>query len=224
MDAGTLGVILAVVGIVGAGLTAFYMARLLFRAFWGPEPEGGYAHAPHAPTWVMSAPVVALAVLAAGGGLIQVPGAWHLLDDWLEPTLFADPGLEVTTGAELVVGIASVALAIAGIALAWWVFVADPGRRRRLAPAAPGARALLRDQWRVDEVIEEGVVQPGRDLADVLTATERRGVQGSVEGLVVGLVGAARGLSALQSGLVRAYAFAMIAGTALVGAIFALVR
>jgi NADH-quinone oxidoreductase subunit L len=224
MDTGPLGVVLSIVGIIGAGLTAFYMFRLLFRAFWGPEPDGGYPHAPHAPTWVMALPVVVLAVLASVAGFIQVPGGWHLLDDWLEPSLFAAPDVEATTAAEFAVSIASVSLAVIAIALAWWVFVADPERRLRLAPAAPGARALLHDQYRVDDVLEEGVVQPGRDLGDALTTFERRGVQGSVEGVVVGLVGAARGLSVMQSGLVRAYAFAMIAGAAVIGAIFALVR
>ena len=50
LDAGDLGVVLGIVGILGAGLTAFYMFRLYFRAFWGPAPEGGYdvAH-PHPP-------------------------------------------------------------------------------------------------------------------------------------------------------------------------------
>jgi NADH-quinone oxidoreductase subunit L len=223
MDAGTLGVILAIVGLAGAGLTAFYMFRLFFRAFWGPEPEGGYAHAPHNPSWVMSAPVAILAVLAAVAGLLQVPGLWHPLDDWLEPALLADPGLEATVTAEVVVSVVSVALALAAIALAWWVFVADPGRRARLAPA-PAARAVLHDQYRFDEVFEDAVVQPGRDLGDVLTdRVERYGVQGAVEGAVVSLVGSARGLSALQNGLIRAYAFAMIAGVAIVGAVLALV-
>ncbi|WP_217914338.1 NADH-quinone oxidoreductase subunit L [Miltoncostaea marina] len=221
LDAGPLGVVLAIVGLVGAGLTAFYMFRLLFRAFWGPEPQGGYAHAPHAPSWVMSAPVVVLAVLAAVGGLLQVPGAWHPLDGWLEPALLADPGLEPSVTGEVVVSVVSVLLAAAGIALAWWVFVADPARRTRLLPA-PALRGLLADQYRFDEVFEEAVVQPGRDLGDTLTRdVERVGVQGAVEGTVRSLIGTARGLSVLQSGLVRSYAFAMVAGVAVLGAVLA---
>jgi NADH-quinone oxidoreductase subunit L len=222
MDAGALGVVLAIVGLAGAGLTAFYMFRMLFRAFWGPEPEGGDARAPHGPGWAMSAPVTVLGVRAAVGGLLQVPGVWHPLEDWLEPVLFADPGLEATTTAEIVVSVASVALALGAIGLAWWVFVADPGRRLRLLPA-PGARALLHDQYRFDDAFEGAVVQPGRDLGDALTGrVERYGVQGAVEGVVLGVVGAARGLSALQSGLIRSYAFAMIAGVAILGAVLAL--
>ncbi len=223
IDAGTLGVVLAIVGIVGAGITAFYMFRLFFRAFWGPEPDGGYAHAPHNPRWTMSAPVTVLAVLATVGGLIQIPGVWHLLRDWLEPALLADPGLEATTGAEIIVIVASEALAIAAIALAYWIFVADPERRLRLAGSAPGVRALLADQYRFDEAYEEAVVQPGRDLGDVLSGgVERYGVQGTLEGVVRGVLDTGRGLRAVQTGLVRSYVLAMIAGLVAVGVIFSL--
>jgi len=222
LEAGTLGVVLSIVGMVAAGITAFYMFRLFFRAFWGPEPEGGYAHAPHNPSWIMSVPVTILAGLAAVAGFLQVPGMWHLVDDWLEPDLFADPGIEATTSGELIVSVVSVVLALGAIALAWWVFVADPGRRTRLLPA-PGVRALLQDQYRFDEAIEGAVVQPGRDLGDVLTTrVERYGVQGGVEGVVAGVIQSARGLSALQSGLIRAYVAAMIAGVAILGAVLAL--
>ncbi len=222
LDAGTLGVVLAIVGLAAAGMTAFYMFRLFFRAFWGPEPEGGYAHAPHTPSWIMSAPVATLAVLAAVAGLLQVPGAWHPLETWLEPALLADPGLEASVGGEVIVSVASVVLALGAIALAYWVFVADPGRRTRLLPA-PAVRGVLHDQYRFDDAIEGAVVQPGRDLGDVLTArVERVGVQGAVEGAVAVVVGAARGLSSLQTGLVRSYAFAMIAGVAVIGAVLAL--
>ncbi len=222
-EAGDLGKVLAIVGVVGAGITAFYMFRLLFRAFWGTEPDGGYEHPPHNPSWLMSAPVGVLAVLAATAGFLQVPGAWHPLDTWLEPSLTAAPDIEPTAAGEWTISIISVALALGAIALAYWVFVADPSRRLRLVPA-PATRQLLHDQYRVDDVLEDAVVQPGRDLGDALTTqVERRVVQGSVEGVVASIVGAARGLSFLETGLIRSYAFAMVAGAAIVGAILALV-
>ena len=223
MDAGTLGVICAIVGLAGAGLTAFYMFRLFFRAFWGPEPDGGYEHAPHNPGWAMSAPVALLAVGAAVVGFLNVPGAWHPFKHWLEPVLLADPGLEAGTGAEWVVSLVSVGLAIIAIGLAYWVFVADPERRLRLAGAAAGPRALLQDQYRFDEVYEEAFIQPGRDLGDTLTnGVERYGVQGTLEGVVRGVIDTGRGLRVVQSGLVRSYAFAMVAGVVAIGVIFSL--
>jgi NADH-quinone oxidoreductase subunit L len=224
LDAGDLGVVLGIVGILGAGLTAFYMFRLYFRTFWGAAPEGGYdVPHPHPSGWAMRASVVVLAIGATFVGWLQVPGGWHLVDDWLEPALIAAPDIEVTAASEAIASVASVALCLAAIALAWWVFVADPGRRARLADTAPATRQLLTDQYRFDEVYEEAVVQPGRDLGDFLTVdVERYGVQGAMEGVARSLVDAGRGLRAVQSGLVRAYAFAMIAGAAVIGVIFVL--
>jgi NADH-quinone oxidoreductase subunit L len=168
--------------------------------------------------------VAVLAVLAAVGGLLQIPGAWHPLSDWLEPTLLADPGLEPTLGGELVVSIVSVVLAIVAIGLAYWIFVADPERRLRLAGTATGARALLTDQYRFDEVYEEAFIQPGRDLGDTLThGVERYAVQGTMEGVVRTVLEAGRGLRAVQTGLVRSYVFAMVVGVVALGVIFSLV-
>jgi len=224
LDAGDLGVVLGIVGIVGAGLTAFYMFRLYFRAFWGPAPADGYdVPHPHPPGRAISVPVLVLAVGATFIGWLQVPGGWHLVDEWLEPALTAAPAIEVTTATEVIASVASVALSGIAIALAWWIFVADPGRRARLAGLAPATRELLLDQYRFDDVYEQAAVQPGRDLADVMTRdVERYGAQGAVEGVARALVDAGRGLRGAQTGLVRSYAFAMIAGTAVIGVIFAL--
>jgi NADH-quinone oxidoreductase subunit L len=170
----------------------------------------------------MAAPVAVLALGATFIGFLQVPGAWHLVNDWLEPALIAAPDIEPTAAAEWIVSIVSVGLALAAIALAAWVFVLDPTRRTRLL-RAPAGRDLLQDQYRFDEVYEEAVVQPGRDLGDVLTTrVERYGVEGSIEGVVRTVIDAGRGLRTVQSGLVRSYAFAMIGGVAVVGAVLVL--
>jgi NADH-quinone oxidoreductase subunit L len=224
LEAGSLGVTFAIVGLVAAAITTFYMFRLYFRTFWGPEPESGYDVATPRPSrWPMSVPVVALAVLTAVGGLIQVPSGWHLVDDWLEPVVPVDPLLEPTTTGEVVVGVVSTLLGVAAIALAWWLFVADPGRRTRLAGALPRTRELLADQYRFDEVYEEAVVQPGRDVGDTLTSdVEGPAVEGALVGAARALTDAGRGLRAAQTGLVRTYAFAMVAGAAVVGVVFVL--
>ena len=103
LEAGDLGVVLGIVGIAGAGLTAFYMFRLYFRAFWGPPPEGGYdVPHPHPPGWTMVVPIYVLAVGATFIGWLQVPGGWQLVDDWLEPAMTAAPDIEVSATAEMI--------------------------------------------------------------------------------------------------------------------------
>ena len=116
-------------------------------------------------------------------------------------------------------------LALIAIALAWWVFVADPAPAHAPACAPPPAAQLLQDQYRFDEVYEEAVVQPGRDLGDVLTtrrrALRRAGRRSRAPSRAL-IDAGARPARSPQTGLVRAYAFAMIAGVAILGAVFAL--
>jgi NADH-quinone oxidoreductase subunit L len=225
-EAGALGKVCWVVGTLAAGITAFYMFRALLRAFWGSEPAEGWPARPHPSGLAMSVPVALLAVGAAVIGWIQVPGGWSLVSDWLEPVLATplQPTLEATTTSEVLTGICSTAMAAAGIGLAWWLFAADPGRRLRLAGVARGPRGVLRDAYRVDEVYDEAFVVPGRDLGDVLRdEVEPYGPGGLVTAAVDVARDSARGLSALQTGLVRTYAFAVVGGLVLVGVVFILV-
>ncbi|HWH14082.1 MAG TPA: NADH-quinone oxidoreductase subunit L, partial [Miltoncostaeaceae bacterium] len=225
-EAGTLGVVLGIVALLAAGLTAFYMFRMFFRVFLGPEPQGGYARAPHGAGRLMTLPVAVLGVLAVVGGLIQIPHVWHLLDDWLEPALLADPHIEASGTGELLTLLGSVLVAGLGIAVAWYLFGAEAGRRRtRLAGALPRLRGVLEEQYRFDEVYEEAVVQPGRDLGDAaLRGFEPAGADGIVRtGAALSAAGAAV-VRRAQNGLVRSYAFALVAGTVIVAAVFILQR
>ena len=223
-SAGSLGKTLWVVGIVAAALTAFYMWRLFFRTFSGPEREGGYAHI-HAPGPAMLVPVAMLGVLAVVGGWIQVPGGWTWLADWLEPVLadVREP-LVATHSGEWITGIASTLVAAGGIALAWWLFAADPERRHRLAGRAPALRDTLNAAYRFDDVYEEAIVAPTRTLGETIRDhIEPRGPVGLVRVSVATMRTASGVLRAAQSGLVRTYAAAMIFGVAALGLVFILV-
>ncbi|HMM48759.1 MAG TPA: NADH-quinone oxidoreductase subunit L [Miltoncostaeaceae bacterium] len=223
--AGTLGKVLGTIGLITGGLTAFYMFRLLFRVFHGPAPEGGYdVPHPHPSGPVMNLPVVLLTIGAALIGLLQIPGLWHPLDNWLEPTLLADPGLHPTNAQIALSMIGGVVVSVIGIGLAWWMFVADPARRLRLATTLTGLRRLLTDQYRFDHVYEAAVIQAGRDLGDGLNRTaEAGGASGIPTGVARLAVLAGRGLRLAESGLVRAYAITMVAGVAILAAIMILV-
>ena len=226
-EAGALGKVGWAVGTLAAGLTAFYMFRALFRAFWGSEPAEGWPARPHNAGPAMTIPVALLAVGAAVIGWIQVPGGWSLVSDWLEPVLvnpLQPTQLEASTASEWLTGICSTLIALLGIGLAWWLFAADPGRRLRLAGLARGPRSVLGDAYRFDEVYENAVVEPGRDVGDVLlNDVEPYGPGGLVTAAVDVARDSARGLSAVQTGLVRTYAFAVVAGLVLVGVVFVLV-
>ncbi len=222
---GNVGVACWVIGVIGAFLTALYMFRLLFRAFFGPEPGGGYRPVPHPSRWWMSVPVVILGVLSIVGGLVQVPFGWAGITDWLQPVTGNAPSvLAPTHTTEVVTVITSSVVALAGIALAWWLFGADPARRLRLAGVARSTREVMRGGWRFDEVCDDVIVEPGRTVADVMWAeVEPKGPQGIITGTTALLRGGARLVGASQSGLVRAYAFWMVLGIVAVGIVLAIV-
>ena len=164
---GGIGVFCWVVGIVGAFLTALYMFRLLFRAFFGAEPAGGYQPTPHRSGWWMSVPVIILGILSIVGGWLQIPFGWAQIGDWLDPVIGSGPEIiEPSHAAEWITLIVALVMAIGGIALAWWLFGADPERRIRLARIAQGPRGVMRDAWRFDEAYDDIVVDPGREVAD----------------------------------------------------------
>ena len=219
-SAGPLGVVLGLVGVVGAGLTAFYMFRLLLRAFHGPEPAGGLGATPHAAPGGMNVPVAILAVLAAVGGLLQVPGLWHPLEDFLEPSLELSPEAHVSTASEVVALVLSLAVAAAGIAAAWALFAAGPARRQALAGRFATARGVLQAGYGFDALYARAVVAPGRALGEGLRRTvEPYGVQGLARLAGVAARGGGRVLALAQTGLVRGYAAVIVLGTAVVAAI-----
>ena len=225
LAAGPVGVACWVIGVVGAFITAVYMFRLLFRAFFGPEPTKGYAPAPHPSRWWMAVPVVILGVLSIIGGWIQVPFGWTGISDWLAPVLAdVQNPLEPTHAQEWVTIGFSTAAALGGIALAWWLFAADPDRRIRLANVARGPRRVMGDAYDFDRAYDDVFVEPGRELGTVLLDDmEPRGPQGLVTGTVAVIRDTSRVIGASENGLVRTYAFGIVAGVALAGVVLAIV-
>jgi hypothetical protein len=159
------------------------------------------------------------------GGWVQIPFGWTEISNWLDPVLGSGPEIvEPTHTTEVVTMITAVVMALGGIGLAWWLFGADPQRRIRLAQVAAGPRGVMRDAWRFDEAYDDIVVDPGRELADVMiNKVEPDGPQGIITGTTALVRGTARVVSASQSGLVRAYVFWMVLGIAVAGIILALV-
>jgi NADH-quinone oxidoreductase subunit L len=236
---GTYGWVLFGISTVGAFLTSFYMFRLLLRVFYGSEPEGGYHGEFHMSGPAMTIPVAILTVLSIVGGWIQVPFGWKKVTDWLEPVVGGIPqkvnedgtltavghlAAEPSHKVEVIVLIVSLAVALLGILLAWYIFAGGSERRMRISARHPHIRSFLEDAWRFDEVYDETVVLAGRSAGD--------GLRDHVEPNVI--VGAGRGtrhlfgdmarfMHQIQTGLVRTYAVALMGGLAGIALIFILV-
>jgi NADH-quinone oxidoreductase subunit L len=189
-------------GTLTAGITAFYVFRAMFLAFFGDYR--GHEHHPHESPPVMMAPLVVLAALSlAGGYLFKVP-------QFLS-TVF--PPMEEAEDMTLVV--ISVAAGFAGIFLAWLMYIAQP----RLADSLSikGLYTLVYNKYFVDEVYDATVVKPLVGGSRVLLW--RVADVGMIDGIVNGIGARARDVGAvlrsLQSGNIRSYAAWVVFGSVL---------
>jgi NADH-quinone oxidoreductase subunit L len=217
-----------------AGLTAFYMGRLLWLTFLTDsrldDEKAGHLH--EAP-WSMRLPLVVLAVLAVVGGFLGVPAPltrWmpflgvDRLDAWLEP-VFARAGrvppLEHTAdnraAAELSLMGVSVLIGLLGLSVAWSLYGRVRGRELidRFVDTAGGAYRLALDCFRVDALYERVILRPFRFLCRLSDAFDRFVVDLTVNvvGIAVQVTGHA--LKLLQTGSVRTYALSFLCGAVL---------
>jgi NADH-quinone oxidoreductase subunit L len=167
----------------------------------------------------MTWPVAVLAVLSVVGGLLQVPGVWHALDDWIHPVA---ESIEEASGSTAVFSaLAALGLSLAGIWLAW-SFYGRPGygpaRARRRWPWA--ATALERKLY-FDEAYDVVFYEPSSHLATGLERfVERPLFLRSLTGLGGGVRLLAGRVAAAQTGLVRSYALALATGLAVITIVF----
>jgi NADH-quinone oxidoreductase subunit L len=212
--------VLWLLGLVTAGLTAFYTFRLLFVAFYGKSrlDKKAEKHIHESPP-VMVAPLVILAVLAAGAGFLGLPASWGLgnaIDDFLHPVFaggLALPHLSDNLLVELGLMGASVLAAAVGIFVAYWLYVRKWGTAERWAKSAGWLYDLVYHKYYVDEAYTKVIVEPLRLVGEFLAdAVERRSLDRAVDGLAQGLGLVGEGLRRLQTGLVRNYALAMLVG------------
>jgi NADH-quinone oxidoreductase subunit L len=219
---GSIYMLLFVTGLITAGLTAFYTFRAYFLTFWGEErvpPEAG-EHAHESPA-VMTVPLVILAIGAVAGGIIVQPFThWFssLLEHyWLPFALRSSPaGAPLPIVAEhapnLPVMAASSLLCLAGIALAWWMYVKSPGLATQWSRSFQGLYQLSLNKFHVDELYYGLIVKPLSALASLLRVFDLYVVDSLVDliAYVPSLFGLV--LRPIQNGLVQFYALAMILG------------
>jgi NADH-quinone oxidoreductase subunit L len=161
--------------------------------------------------------MAALAFLALSGGLVQVPGVDDAITKFLDP-VFADSPLAAIqpSVAASWTGLAiGAAISLAGIGIAYWVYVLRPGTSAALIRRLRPVHTLLVNKWYFDEAIDLLVVRPALAIGRFANRTfERLVVDGLVNGTedVVGSGG--RVVRLVQSGFVRSYALLLIVGFA----------
>ncbi len=189
------------VGVITAGMTAFYVFRAIFLAFFGDYR--GKAH-PHESPFVMIGPLAVLAALSlAGGKLFNVP-------EFLSPLfpLAKEPG-------DIGPVVVSVAFGLGGIALAAWFYIFQPGLPDRIVATFSGLYKLIYNKYFVDEIYAATVVNPVIEgsRAVLWKGVDVAIIDGAVNG--VGRRSQAIGgvLKRLQSGNIRSYAAWILMGS-----------
>ena len=231
---------------LSAGITAFYMFRLMFLTFWGEErmDEHTRHHLHESPKRVVG-PLAALAVLSVIGGYVGLPG-WtgiaNRFEHFLEPVLrlpeAAHEAAAHTAGVEFLFTSLSVAIALAGIFLAYRFYVVNPRIPDRIADRIQGLYRLVQNKYYVDELYDLLFVNRAKDLGNQCYFLDAKFVDGAVNGtaattrgtatvsrifdkyVVDGLVnlvgwinmGLNRAATALQTGLVQRYALGAVFG------------
>jgi NADH-quinone oxidoreductase subunit L len=235
-----------IVGTAAALLTAFYMTRAVWLVFYGNErfeaveapdeaEEHGFSlesptvpayvppkpprltHEPHESPVTMTFPIVALAVLAAVGGVLSLPfRSVEFLTQWLEPVFADAPKIDVTSfvAGSTLEGI-SVVFGLIGLYIAYRIY-------RQGIPSAEGdplperlgvAGRLFQHAYYFDEAIANLVRGPVYRFADWLNRGFDLGIiDGAVNGVATLVRDSGNRLRRVQTGLVRNYALGVVLG------------
>ncbi|HOK45333.1 MAG TPA: NADH-quinone oxidoreductase subunit L, partial [Bryobacteraceae bacterium] len=187
------------VGTLAAGMTAFYVFRAFFLAFFGEYRGEGH---PHESPAVMTLPLAALALLSLAGGFIPVPG-------WLEP-LFGAPSAHHNP----VLVAVSVSFGLAGIFLAWLFYVARPELPGALATRFSGIYRTVLNKYYVDEIYNAAIVKPVVEGSRSLLwkGIDVELIDASVNGIAARARGVGDMLRRMQSGYIRNYAAWVLLG------------
>jgi NADH-quinone oxidoreductase subunit L len=183
--------VLWVIGFVTAGMTAFYMFRLVFLTFFGesrvpPEVEHHIHESPRS----MTVPLILLALLSVVGGWIGWPESLGGSDHFAK---FLDP--VIARHAEVVAAVpeatqrmtewelmgVSVLVALIGIGLAWYFYLRKPAIPEAIAEKSGGLYELIYNKYYIDQLYDAMFVNRTKDLGTTLGAFDR----GVIDGLGV---------------------------------------
>jgi NADH-quinone oxidoreductase subunit L len=199
-----------VLAMLGAGITGFYMTRLMLMTFFSQKRWADDVH-PHESPAVMTVPLMVLAALSVLGGFLLL-GNW--IADFLEPVtghaLEENPPVPALVSSIIVVAIVAV-----GVALAWYLFQRQEVPREAPQDVSFATRAARAELYG-NEINDTLVVHPGGQLVSGLVLFDRHGVDGVVEGTALGVGGTGSVVRLTQTGFVRSYALSVLAGAVLV--------
>ena len=215
---GVLGITTGTVALLGAGITAFYMTRLMLMTFFG-ERRWTEGVQPHESPGVMTAPMVVLGIGSVVSGFLLV----HVfsLERFLEPVL-GEPSKDHLIP-PLVTGILTTAVVAVGVFVAYSMYAKKPVPVTAPVAVSPLTTAARKNLY-ADSFNESVLMRPGQYLTRALVFFDNRGIDGAVNGMAAAIGGGSGRLRRLQNGFVRSYALSIFGGAGLVLAALLLVR
>ncbi|MFC6288032.1 NADH-quinone oxidoreductase subunit L [Nocardioides sp. GCM10027113] len=202
--------LVGVLAIIGAGITGFYMTRMMLMTFFTEQRWAPDAH-PHESPKVMTVPLIVLAALSVLGGVMLL-GDWIM--EFLAPVVGTEAHHEPPIPALAITLIITAVVAL-GVATAWFTV----GRRDvpRSAPTEVSfvTRAARNDIYG-DAINDAVVVTPTMRTVRGLTTADTKAVDGLVEGGSLAVGGIAGSLRKVQNGFVRSYALSVLGGVIVV--------
>jgi NADH-quinone oxidoreductase subunit L len=209
---GVGGWILGGAALLGAGITAFYMTRVMLMTFFGKKRWAEDAH-PHEAPALMAWPMILLAVGSVfSGGLLGWGGT---LRHWLEPVTTFEESTPVAPS--WVISAVAVGVVAVGFLFALWRYLGKPIPEIAPADVSVLTVAARRDLYG-DAFNEEVFMRPGAQLTHALVEFDDQGVDGSVNALGELVARTSEWLRGFQTGFARNYALSMLTGAALVAA------
>jgi NADH-quinone oxidoreductase subunit L len=232
-------IIFWVIAVLTAGLTAFYMFRLLYMTFAGNErmDEKTKSHLHESPR-VMTVPLMLLAALSISGGWIGLPhllGVTNYFEEWLAPVMAGGSGNQEPHSAMLAAGSDSaglefllmlITLAVVGIAIyaAYRIYKVRPEIADSLPKKLPGVYRLLLNKYYVDEIYGAVIVRPVIYFSVFLwKVMDVLFIDGIINGLANLYDGISESARSFQTGRIRTYASVFALGVAILVAYMVLV-
>ncbi|MDF1487050.1 NADH-quinone oxidoreductase subunit L [Tessaracoccus caeni] len=205
---------LGVLALIGAGVTAFYMTRLMMMTFFGAKRWEEDVH-PHESPLTMTVPLIILAVLSLVAGLF--------MNNWIQGWLAAPTGShphETSLINFTPVGLVALAVVAIGVAIGWYTYKGTVPRdqpRTRSALVLAGRADLYGDAFN-----EHAVIRPYKGLADGLAWADRKGVDGIPMGGATLAEGIGAVLRKTENGYVRSYGLILVVGSLVLATVVAL--
>ncbi len=210
-----------VVGVITAGLTSFYMFRMMYLTFWGKfRGTHEQEHHLHESPANMTIPLIVLAILSAVAGMIGVPavmGGHHELGAYLAPVFEASHKIlgehELSHSTEWILMAVSVGIALAALGYAYSKYVSGAHVPVSDEEERPTLANLSHHKFYIDELYDKIIRKP-LDAISVFfyKVVELLGIDGFVNGLGKGTLETSNGLRLLQTGNVGFYIFMMVVG------------